>query len=204
MNLKIHSNFITEAEAEIIKNYGNEFVDHESKINNEDIRMVNEQTNGWSVACDLTKTEPSQKVSFYQGDATNLAQVPQFFMDLADRIATTLVIDQSHVFFQYIHLGTGGKVLSHYDLGLPGYITYKCNVFVDGPEEDSLSVDKINVPLKKYDLYCFEASLFRHSMESTRYIRTHLSYGFLLPYQDLGWSENDPRVRLSQKIWRKF
>jgi hypothetical protein len=54
-------------------------------------------------------------------------------------------------------------------------------------------------------MYCFEASLFKHwtpnKFDSRRIL---LSFGFLIPYKDLGRSEEDPRVRLSQRIEKYF
>ena len=54
------------------------------------------------------------------------------------------------------------------------------------------------------DLYCFEASLYKHWSNSFDFDRIILSFGFILEYSDLGRDENDPRVRLSKRIERYF
>lgn len=80
---------------------------------------------------------------------------------------------------------------------------FKCNLNVL-PDKDRICVDKDSFNLLECDLYCFEASLFKHWLDINEKERIILSYGFLLPYNDLGWNENSPRVRLSQRIWKKF
>jgi hypothetical protein len=34
--------------------------------------------------------------------------------------------------------------------------------------------------------------------------RILLSYGFIIPIEELGYKESDSRVRLSNKIWKAF
>jgi hypothetical protein len=67
-----------------------------------------------------------------------------------------------------------------------------------------LFIDKEILDIKELDLYCFEASLYKHWTEPFRNKRIILSYGFILPYEDLGRDEKDPRVRLSKRIINYF
>jgi len=195
-------NFISKEEANLI--LGCAPKPNETHIQNEHIRTIAEATNGSTILCDLTKSDVSKEVAEFQGDATLVDQVAPVFHQLAARISEALSISRSHVFFQYINLGVGGKVGKHYDAGKPGYITYKCNICVSGPEQDVIWVDKDPLTIRPMDLYCFEANLFKHWMDSTDQKRIHLSYGFLIPHHELGWNENDPRVRLSNRIWKAY
>lgn len=203
MNFKIKSNFISLEEQKEIVEYSNH-QPIQQEIENEHIKNVNEEIKGWSVLCDFTQTELSKNVSKYQGDSTLVQEVPEIYHVLADRIAESLNISKDHVFFQYIVLGENGKVPSHYDVVFPGYITYKCNICVEGPSMDLVFVDKHQMLITSLDLYCFEANLYRHWMNTCSNRRIHLSYGFLLPYKELNWREDHPRVRMSNRIWKAF
>lgn len=196
------SNFISQEESEAILAYSP--TRNDSIIENEHIRAVAEATNGWTVLCDLTKTEVSSEVAKFQGDTTCVDEVPRIFFELADRIADALPVSRDNVFFQYIVLGSGGKVKKHYDAGKPGYITYKCNICVTGPEKDAIFVGDEIMSVSPLDLYCFEANFYKHWMETSEQPRIHLSYGFLLPYSELGWQGDSSRVRLSNRIWEAY
>ncbi len=158
INFKTIHDFITPGEQEEIAAYAMTPPDR-NEIQNEHIKKVNAGTNGWSVLCDLTNTALSKTVSKFQGDSTAVESVPQVYHAISDRIASAVGVSKSHVFFQYIALGAGGRVPSHYDAGVPGHITYKCNVCVEGPELDHIYVDRAKVDIAPLDLYCFEASL---------------------------------------------
>lgn len=197
--MQIIHNFITEEESSLISNFN---FSHDNYIDNDHIREVNKATRGYSILCDMTQTDISREVSKSQGDNTLFEKTPPIFRDIGERIANTLQINKDHYFFQYIYLGDCGIVKPHYDAGMPGYITYKCNIFVNGPDLDSIYIDKNTYTIQKLDLYSFEANLYKHWMGSS-VPRIHLSYGFLLPYADLGWTDC-PRIRLSNRIWRTF
>lgn len=201
MKIKNIRNFITSNEVEEIIQYSPPKL---KSIDNDHIKKVNEATNGWSILCDLTQTSVSKEVAKFQGDNTLVDKVPSIFHNLADRISSSLSISKEHVFFQYIVVGKQGEVKKHYDAGKPGFVTYKCNICVDGPELDVIYVDRNEVSINKLDLYCFEANFYKHWMNKNDCPRIHLSYGFLIPYVELGWSESDPRVRLSNRIWRAY
>lgn len=190
-----------EEQAEIILHAQNP--PEQNEIINEHIREVNAKTKGWSILCDFTKTSVSSTVAKFQGDSTLVQEVPDIYHRLAHRIADKLHLSSEHLFFQLIVLGENGKVSPHYDAGLPGYITYKCNIYVQGPP-DVIFVDKNKIEIQELDLYHFEANLYKHWMEAKNIKRIHLSYGFLIPYKDLGWDADSPRVRLSNKIWKFF
>jgi hypothetical protein len=196
------SNFISKEEVDVILAYNPSC--KEVEISNEHIRTIAEATNGYTVLCDLTKSEVSKEVSEFQGDATLVDNVPSIFHELSDRISKTLSISAEHVFFQYIVLGPNGMVKKHYDAGKPGYVTYKCNICVSGPDKDVIWVDKSSLSIAPMELYCFEANLYKHWMDSVESSRVHLSYGFLIPYSELGWTEDSPRVRMSNRIWRAY
>lgn len=200
--MKTINNFITTQEAEEILN--SSFLREKKYIENDHIREVNAATNGWTILYDITKTPISQEVSKFQGDTTQIASVPSIFITIADRISQSINISNENVFFQYISLGSGGQVKKHYDAGKPGYITYKCNICIDGPDIDCINVDRVSFPIRKFDLYCFEANLYKHWMEISDKNRIHLSYGFIIPCNDLGWKEKDPRIKLSNRIWSKY
>lgn len=198
------SNFLSDSERVFILSQESFIKPSCVEISNDHIKKINSEVKGWSILKDFTGTLLSREVSKFQGDSTQVDVVPEIFYELSDRIADKLVINKDHVFFQYIHLGVGGRVAPHYDVGIPGFVTYKCNVCVSGPETDYIWQDKECHEIRPGDLYSFEANFFRHWMDKSDFTRIHLSYGFMLPYSDLGWSEDSPRVRLSNRIWKKF
>ena len=201
MNLIVISNFITKKEQIELKEYAAAMP--VTEIANEHIRAVNDQIKGRSILCDLTKTDISKGVSAFQGDATEIKEVPALFHNIGCRIAEKLKICADHAFVQCIASGDGGRVAPHYDAAAPGYVTYKCNVAIDGPAKDLVFIAGRPVEVQPGDLYCFEANLYKHWAEVAT-ARTLLSYGFMLPLQDLGWSKDDARVRMSDRIWSRF
>jgi hypothetical protein len=198
----IEDNFIHSSVANEILKYSPP--ETASGIKSVHVRDLYEATKGYTVLCDLTKTEVSKEISKLQGDATVVDAVPDIFADLANKIGSKLSISTEHVFVQYIKVGKNGKVGKHYDVGLPGHVTYKCNICVDGPQNDVIYVGKEKFVINNYDLYCFEANLFKHWMDAREETRTHLSYGFLLPYESLGLDSDSPRARLSNRIFKAY
>lgn len=205
MKYKHLKNFISASESSQIIEIGNYLKPNENlEIENEHIRTINEGTNGFSILCDFSKTEISSSVAKFQGDATNVDTVPHLLHELAFRISEKTGISKDHVFCQYIKIGSNGKVMKHYDAGIPGYVTYKCNICVSGPEKDTLFIDDSEFSLELGDLYCFEANFYKHWVNSSETPRVLLSYGFILPIEELGYKESDSRVRLSNRIWKTF
>lgn len=201
MKFVVHPDFITQDEVGIIKSYEKPSI---NEIQNYHIRSVNDAVRGWSIMKDFSQTDISKEVTHFQGDGTIVEEVPAYFQDLGHRIAATLGISDEHMFFQYIVIGSGGEIRKHYDAGKPGYITYKCNICVEGPPEDSIFVGDDELAITPLGLYCFEANLYKHWMNTSDITRIHLSYGYLIPYADLSWDENHPRIRLSNRIWKAY
>jgi hypothetical protein len=199
----ILKNFLTQEEQPQIIQYAKS-INPCTSIENEHIKKINDQINGFSVLCDLTQTEVSKSVAKFQGDNTQIESVPDLFYEIKNRICSLCDITDKNVFFQLISMKKGGRVAPHYDAACPGYITYKCNVVVKGPPTDVIYVDKYPNTIEELSLYCFEASLYKHWADACEYDRILLSYGFLLPYRELLWDEDSPRVRLSNRIWKKF
>ena len=202
--MKIIANYLNQDEINQFKSWIESYKPNTKEIQNEHIKSINNEINGFSVLYNISNTEVSKVVSGYQGDNTIVENLPDIFVNLSDKIANDLNISKDHTFVQVIRVNAGGKVRTHYDAACPNYITYKCNINLDGPELDAVHVDKDVLEIKTGDLYCFEASLYKHWVEKLDKDRVLLSYGFMLPYADLGWDENSPRVRLSNRIWNHF
>jgi len=49
-----------------------------------------------------------------------------------------------------------------------------------------------------------EQALYKHWTDPFKSRRIFLSFGFILKYEELGRTNDDPRVRLSQRIERYF
>lgn len=197
-------NFISEAEEQEIVQFARSYQPAHTDVNNQHIKSVNDHLKGYSILKDMTETPVSSYLAKYQGDNTVVQTVPDIFYQIKDRIADTLKISKDHVYFQVGIIRAGGEVRPHYDAGMPGYVTYKCNVAVIGPAEDKIYIDKSHLTVQPRCLYAFEASLYKHWAEKCDCDRVLLSYGFMLPYQELGWTEDAPRIRLSKRIWAAF
>jgi hypothetical protein len=100
-------------------------------------------------------------------------------------------------------MNKGGKINPHYDASINGYVNYKCNISVLSEDYDFF-LDKEILKIQETDLYCFEASLYKHWTNEFNSRRVFLSFGFILKYEDLGRDINDPRVRLSKRIEKYF
>jgi hypothetical protein len=204
MNLKVIDNFISEQEKEEIYHWAKSYEKPNVEIENCHIKEINDAINGFSVLCDLSKTEVSQCISKYQGDATTIEKVPDIIHELTKKISNELNLNSDNTFVQLIVMGKGGCVKPHYDAGMPNYITYKCNVCISSPKDDIIHVDKDKLIVNEKSLYCFEANLAKHWACKSESERIMLSYGFIVPYADLGWEADSPRVRLSNRIWKSF
>lgn len=202
-NHKIINDFITEEEKkQIIK-----FVDTinlQQSIENNHIKSVANSLNGNVYMFDFTKTDISCLLSDYQSSHNvHESQLPKIIFDLKDRISEAIGISKNHVFLQILDMNSGGKIVAHYDSACLNYITYKCNISVLSHEYD-LFVGDNSLKIKEKDLYCFEASLYKHWTNEFRDRRILLSYGFILPMEELGRNENDHRIRLSNRIVKHF
>ena len=71
-------------------------------------------------------------------------------------------------------------------------------------EDFNIFIGENTLSVNQKDLYCFEASLYKHWTNQFNSRRVMLSFGFIIPYEIMGRSESDPRVRLSKRIEKYF
>jgi hypothetical protein len=200
--MKVINNFISDSEKLNLINIISE-LDYKQNINNKHIKEVADNLKGTSFLFDLTNNDISIELSNFQSSGNIQPNVDIIFYKLMDRISKTLNISQDNVFLQVLNQDTGGLIHPHYDSAIDGYITYKCNICIQS-DEYQLFVDKDILKIKELDLYCFEASLYKHWTNPFKNKRIILSYGFILTYKDLDRDEKDPRVRLSKRIVKYF
>ena len=141
--------------------------------------------------------------NFQKRDYVRTEGVPDFIIKLIDKISDTVGLPKDHLFLQAVDMQKGGKIAPHYDSSIDGLINYKCNLSILS-EDYSLFTDKFEIPVQQTDLYCFEASLYKHWTDEFNSRRVFLSFGFMVPYSILNRTQNDPRVRLSQRIQKYF
>lgn len=203
-NNKIKNNFINSDEVILILNWIDS-IKHTYKCDNHHINTIRKNLNGDSMMFDISKNDITKNItSFQSGNDVIDQEIPELINDIIKRISIEANIPIENVFLQVLDMKKGGKINPHYDAAINGYITYKCNVSVIS-EDYNLVVDKDIFNLKAKDLYCFEASLYKHYTEKEfNERRVLLSFGFILPYKTLNRNENDFRVRLSQRIEKYF
>jgi hypothetical protein len=129
--------------------------------------------------------------------------LPSFIFNIIDRISEEFNFPKDNVFLQAVDMNKGGKINPHYDASIDGYVNYKCNISVLSEDYD-LFLDKESIKIQETDLYGFEASLYKHWTNEFNSRRVFLSFGFVLKYEDVGRTINDPRVRLSKRIEKYF
>lgn len=202
-NIVIKS-FLKEEEKSLILDYI-KTIDNNQIFLNEHIKQVSKELKGDSYIYDLTNTDVSKYLSTFQSSNNILdnKKLPNIFFIIKDRISEMVKIPKEHVFLQIIEMKSGGKVKKHYDTGYKGYINYKCNIAVKS-EDYKLFLDNTELDINEGDLYCFEASLYKHWTNEFNSDRVLLSYGFGIDYNSLGRDLNDPRVRLSERIVKYF
>ena len=203
-NHKIIKNFINNEETHSILEWVKSF-NHVHNCDNNHIKEIRKNLNGDSYMFDISNTPLTNKITTFQsGNDVINSELPQIFLDLIDRISDTVSIPKNNVFLQILDMDKGGKINPHYDTAIDGYITYKCNISVIS-HDYTLNVDKEIFNIEQSDLYCFEASLFKHWTEKEfNSKRILLSYGFIIPYNELGRTDDDYRVRLSKRIANYF
>lgn len=173
-------------------------------ITNQHIKEVRKNLNGNSYMFDVSKTYETKKISEFQSSNNVLEQdIPNFIYRLINRISETIKIPKDRVFFQVLDMNSGGKINAHYDATIDGFINYKCNISVLSNNYE-FYVDKDVMNIDEGDLYCFEASLYKHWSNEFNFNRILLSFGFVLSYSELDRDENDPRVRMSKRIKKYF
>ncbi len=204
-NFKKISNFLTEKERIEILNFIQNLEIKKEEIQNLHIGEVAAQLNGTTFMFDLSKTDISKYLSTFQSSNQVIDNdiLPEILVDLITKISDKIGIKLENAFLQIIKMKKGGKIKKHYDTSYPGFINYKCNISVLS-DDYTLFTDEKNINVSQNDLYCFEASLYPHWTEEFSTDRILLSYGFGLEYQKLNRIESDPRIRMSNRIYRYF
>ena len=200
---KIKKNFITKDEAIQIVDWV-ESVNHDGSDSNYHLTELSKTLNGKSYMFDISNTPLTNYITKYQS-ISNVSRepLPDFVYNIIDRTSEEFNFPKDNIFLQAVDMSKGGKITPHYDASIDGYINYKCNISVLS-EDYELFLDKESVSIEEADLYGFEASLYKHWTNEFNSRRVFLSFGFILPYEILNRTENDPRVRLSKRIWKYF
>lgn len=197
--------FLTKEERLEILNFIKNLEINLEEIQNLHISEVASHLNGSAFMFDLSHTEVSKYLSTFQSSNQVFDNkiLTKIFFKLIDKISTSINLPLENCFLQIIKMKKGGKIARHYDTSLPGYINYKCNISVLS-EDYTLFTSGENIEVKENDLYTFEASLYSHWTEEFKQNRILLSYGFGLPYQTLNRKEDEPIIRLSNRIFKYF
>lgn len=202
-NYKIIKNFIKQNEVDKILSWVDGLSATELSANHH-LREITKVLNGNSYIFDISQTEVTSYITnFQKRDYVRTNGVPDFITKLIDKISDTIGLPKNHLFLQVVNMQKGGRIAPHYDSSIDGFINFKCNLSILS-EDYSLFTDKFEIPVQQTDLYCFEASLYKHWTNEFNSRRVMLSFGFMVPYKTLGRDEYDPRVRLSKRIQKYF
>ena len=195
--------FITKDEVNQIVNWIDS-VNHNGNDSNHHLTELSKTLNGKSYMFDISKTPLTNYITKFQSisDVSN-ETLPEFIYKIIDRISEEFNFPKDNVFLQSVDMNKGGKINPHYDASIDGYVNYKCNISVLS-EDYNFFIDKESINIEETDLYGFEASLYKHWTNEFNSRRVFLSFGFILPYEILNRTENDPRVRLSKRIEKYF
>jgi hypothetical protein len=203
-NHKIIKNFISDSETDqICKWIEINGLSPESANPNHHLTEIAKSINGISMIFDISNTNITEYITKFQSVHKVKGVVPDFIKNIIDRVADFNELPKEHIFLQVIDMKKGGKINPHYDASISGYINYKCNISVLSEDYD-IFIGDTSVKIEEKDLYCFEASLYKHWTKEFNSRRVFLSIGFIVPYSTLNRNENDPRVRLSKRIQRYF
>ena len=202
-NYKIVKNFISDDEVSLI-------IDWVDSLNPEDgdpnyhLSEISKELKGKSCIIDVSKTELTNYITNFQSvSKVSQQEVPPIIKALFKRISDLNNLPLDNIFIQAVDMNKGGRIQPHYDSSIDGYINYKCNISVLS-DNYKIFIDKSSPTIEQKDLYCFEASLYKHWTNEFNSRRVFLSFGFLLPYSVLKRDINDPRVRLSKRIEKYF
>ena len=200
---KLKKNFITKDEVNQIVNWIDS-VNHNGNDSNHHLTELSKTLNGKSYIFDISKTPLTNYITKFQSISDVSKEIlPDFIYKIIDRISEEFNFPKDNVFLQSVDMNKGGKINPHYDASIDGYVNYKCNISVLSEDYD-LFLDKESIKIQETDLYGFEASLYKHWTNEFNSRRVFLSFGFILPYEILNRTENDPRVRLSKRIEKYF
>ena len=200
---KIKKKFISKDEVNQIVNWIDS-VNHSGNDSNHHLTELSKTLNGKSYMFDISNTPLTNYITKFQSISdVSKEGLPSFIFNIIDRISKEFNFPKDNIFLQAVDMNKGGKINPHYDASVDGYINYKCNVSVLS-EDYELFLDKESVKIQETDLYGFEASLYKHWTNEFNSRRIFLSFGFVLPYEILNRTENDPRIRLSKRIGKYF
>ncbi len=202
-NYKIIHNFISDSEVKQIVEWV-ESLPNKGGDPNYHLSEISKDLKGKSCIIDISNTSLTNYITNFQSVSEVLKiEVPNFISEIFNRISVSVGIPTDNIFIQAVDMSKGGKITPHYDASIDGYINYKCNISVLSDDYDIFIGDN-SLKVTKKDLYCFEASLYKHWTKEFNSRRVFLSFGFILPYNILDRNELDPRVRLSQRIFKYF
>ena len=200
---KIKKNFITKDDSNQIVEWIDS-VNHTGDDSNYHLTELSKVLKGKSCIFDISNTSLTNYITKFQSisDVSN-DPLPDFIYNIIDRISKEFNYPKDNVFLQAVDMNKGGKINPHYDASIDGYVIYKCNISVLSEDYD-LFLDKDSIKIQETDLYGFEASLYKHWTNEFNSRRVFLSFGFILKYEDVGRTINDPRIRLSKRIEKYF
>lgn len=202
-NHKVVKNFLTTNEINQIIIWV-ENLSHSGDDANYHLKELSKDLQGNSFIFDISKTYQTKYIANFQSiNEVSYEEVPQFIHSIIDRLSDVLKIPKDHVFLQAVDMGKGGKISPHYDASINGYINYKCNISILS-DNYIIYIGNESMRIEVGDLYCFEASLYKHWTDEFNSRRIFLSFGFLLPYEILGRNESEPIIRLSKRIEKYF
>ena len=200
---KVKKKFITKDESNQIVEWIDS-VNHIGNDSNHHLTELSKSLNGKSYIFDISNTPLTNYITKFQSISdVSKEPLPELINNIIDRISKELNLKKDNVYLQAVDMNKGGKIDPHYDVSIDGYINYKCNVSVLSEEYDFF-IDKESIKVEETDLYCFEASLYKHWTNEFNSRRIFLSFGFVMKYGDLGREINDPRIRLSKRIEKYF
>ena len=200
---KIKKNFISKDEANQIINLLDS-VNHTGNDSNYHLSELSKKLKGKSCIFDISNTPLTNYITKFQSISdVSLEPLPDFLHNIIDRIVKEFNLPKDNIFLQAVDMNKGGKINPHYDASIDGYVNYKCNISVLSEDYDFFVGDEI-AKIEETDLYCFEASLYKHWTNEFNSRRIFLSFGFVLKYEDVNREINDPRIRLSQRIGKYF
>jgi len=202
-NCRLIKEFISENETKLIIKWIDS-LEHKTNDPNYHLSELSKSLNGKSCIFDISQTDFTKYITDFQSvSEVSTEKVPDFIQNIIDRISKLLNLPKDHTFLQAVDMNKGGKINPHYDASINGYINYKCNISVLSEDYDIFIGDEKEL-IQLSDLYCFEASLYKHWTNEFNSRRVFLSIGFLVPYSVTNRSKEDPRVRLSQRIQKYF
>lgn len=200
---KVIKSFITDSEAGQILEWIDGLSPNLSSPNHH-LSELAKSIKGMSMIFNISNTAITDYITNFQSiSKVEKCGVPKFAQEIIDRTSTLLNLPKDNIFLQAVDMRQGGKINPHYDASIDGYINYKCNISVLSDDYEIFIGDNA-VPIEQKDLYCFEASLYKHWTNEFKSRRVFLSIGFIVPYSTMGRDKSDPRVRLSKRIEKYF